>query len=580
MAPDRLKDRDTSELAGEIRNLHHVVTSLEQRVASLEGMLAIVARTSPSTFGGQVPDLVPPHVKPAPSETRLSLQSVVALVGRTLLVLGGAYFLRALTESHVLPALAGVAAGLVYAAMWMMASARARDEASATFHSLASTLITIPMLWEASFRFGVTPPPIGAALLGGFASAGFVVAAGRRAEHLAWITGLSAAVGAVVLGTATRGFISYSVLLVFLGIAALWLGYGLHWILLRWPIAVLAAGMVGGVTYRASLGLETLPAFGVQLLFFTAYLGSFAARTLFLNRSVIPFEVVQSIAVILVGFGGAVYLTSVTGANVSTLGMLAVVFGVSAYGVAFAFVEGHRPARNFFFYASLALTFVVVGAPLTMGRTGAALTYAALALGSGIAARAFSRWTLTLHCTAYLLAAAIASGLLGVASAGLVGAAAGAWPAITMVQVVAFVAMAGCTLWPLPRTTLAIDTIERLPRLVLVALMTWTACGALVAAIAPSVVPHIGSGLDAGPLAALRTTVLAAAAFLLARVRFDERFAAGATLVYPLLVLLGAKVLMEDLLRGRPSTLFVALGVYGAALIIIPRMMRQRQPAA
>jgi hypothetical protein len=212
---------------------------------------------------------------------------------------------------------------------------------------------------------------------------------------------------------------------------------------------------------------------------------------------------------------------------------------------------------------------------------GAALTYAVLAVASGIGARAFSRWTLTLHCTVYLVAAAVASALLGSATTGLIGDAADAWPSITGVQVVTFGAMAACTLWPLPRTTVAVDAVERLPRLALVGLMTWTACGALVAAIAPAVVPHVGAGLDAGPLAALRTTVLAGAAFVLARARFDERFAAGAVLVYPLLVLLGAKVLMEDLLRGRPSTLFVALAVYGAVLIVVPRMMRQRgTPAA
>ena len=578
MAVDRLTEQEQSVLS-EVRQLARAVEAMEVRLTALEGMLAMVGHVAASP--GQLPVALAEGVaqEVAPRE-RFGVQTLVTLTGRTLLVLGGAYFLRALTESHVLPALAGVAAGLVYAAMWMMACARARDEASATFHALASTLITIPMIWEATFRFGVTSAPVGAALLGGFSAAGFVVAAGRRVEHLAWITGLSAAVGAVILGVATRGFISYSVLLILLGVAALWLGYGLQWILLRWPIAALAAGMVVGVTYRASLGLDTLAAFGVQLLFFTAYLGSFAARTLFLNRSVIPFEVVQSIGVIVVGFGGAVYVTSLSGANVSTLGMLALAFGLSAYGVAFAFVESHRPTRNFFFYASLALTFVVVGAPLTMGRTGAALTYAALAVGSGVGARAFARWTLTLHCTAYLLAAAIASGLLGTATTGLVGGAMSPWPAITMVQVVAFVAMAACTLWPLPPTTLAVEAVERFPRLVLVALMTWTACGALVAAIGPTVVPHVGSGLDAGPLAAVRTTVLAAAAFVLARVRFDERFAAGAVLVYPLLVLVGAKMLTEDLLRGRPSTLFVALAVYGAALIVVPRMMRQRQPAA
>jgi hypothetical protein len=580
-------DDKVARLAADVQLLKDHVATVERRMAALEGMLAVAAHgAAPAQTAAGLP-LAPsaaPQTRPerlvAPA-VEVTAQGVVTLVGRTLLVLGGAYLLRALTEAHMLPPLAGVAAGLVYAAVWMMASARARDAGSATFHALASTLITLPMLWEASFRFAVTDAPIGAVLLGGFAAAGFVVAAGRRMEHLAWITGLSAAAAAVVLGVATRGFVSYTVLLTMLGVAALWLGYGLDWVLLRWPIAAMNAAMVAGVTYRASLGFEPFGAFAVQVLFFALYLGSFAARTLFLGRSIVPFEVAQSICVITVGFGGAVYLASVTGANVAALGLLAIAFGLSAYAVAFAFVESHRPPRNFFFYATLALTFVIAGAPLTLGRTGAALTYAALAAASGIGARAFSRWTLTLHCTVYLLAAAVASGLLASATTGLLGAAAEPWPAFDGIQVIAFATMAACALWRLPRTPIAVGSVETLPRFVLLVLTTWIACGALVAAIAPSVVPAAGSGLDAGPLAALRTTVLAAAAFMLARIRDDERFVTASAIVYPLLILLGAKVLMEDVLRGRPSTLFVGLAVYGAALIVVPRMMRQQgTPAA
>lgn len=580
-------DRDIARLATDVQQLRSDVRGMERRLASLEGLLALSGQVSTSVPNPLAPDLAPttPLVAaermaadtraPGLPTSAVSVQAIVALVGRTLLVLGGAYFLRALTEGSVLSAPAGVAAGLVYAALWMMAAARARDVSSATFHALASTLITLPMLWEASFRFSVVSPPGGALVLGAFAAAGFVVAAGRRLEHLAWITGLGVAIAAVLLGVWTRGFVSYAVLLTMLGVAALWLGYGFEWIWLRWPIAALASAMVGGVTYRGAMGLDTPAAFAVQVLFFGAYLGSFAARTLFLGRSVIPFEVAQSICVIAVGFGGAVYLTSTTGANVSALGLLASAFAMSAYAVAFAFVERHRPPRNFLFYSTLALTFALVGAPLTIGRPGAALVYASLAAASGLAARAFSRWTLTWHCTVYLAASAVASGLFGAATTGLMGPADESWPDINAIQVVAFAVMAACTLWRLPRTSVAVSGVERLPRLGLLTLTTWSACGALVAALAPAIVPALGSGLDAGPLAALRTTVLAAAAFFLARVRDDERFAAGAALVYPLLVLLGVKVLMEDLLRGRPSTLFVALAVYGAALIVVPRLMRQ-----
>jgi len=579
MAVDRVTDRDLSQLAAQVRQLKGTLGAIEERLAAIEGMLAVAGR--PARAAGV--DLDAAATRAATRrETDVSesagggtVQGVVTLVGRTLLVLGGAYFLRAMTEASVLPPVIGVAAGLVYAAVWMMAAARAREVGSATFHMLASTLITLPMLWEASFRFAVLTPPFGALLLGGFAAAGFVVAAGRRLEHLAWIVGLGAAVAAVVLGVATRGFISYSVFLTLLGVAALWLGYGFEWVLLRWPIAAFAAGMVGGVTYRGALGHDPLLAFGVQVLFFTAYLGSFAARTLFMNRSVVPFEVAQSIAVIAVGFGGAVYLTAMTGANVHALGQLAMAFGVSAYAVAFAFVERHRPARNFFFYGTLALTFVIVGAPLAIGRIGAALTFALLGVGSGVAARSFSRWTLSIHCTAYLAAAATASGLLAVSTTGLIGGAAEGWPDLSGVQAAAFAAMTACTLCRWPRTTLTVEYIERLPRLLLLMLMTWVASGALIVALAPVVVPAVPGGLDAGPLAALRTTVLAGAVFVLARIRGDERFAAGAALVYPVLALLGAKVLLEDVWRGRPSTLFVGLAVYGAALIVIPRVMRR-----
>jgi hypothetical protein len=42
-----------------------------------------------------------------------------------------------------------------------------------------------------------------------------------------------------------------------------------------------------------------------------------------------------------------------------------------------------------------------------------------------------------------------------------------------------------------------------------------------------------------------------------------------------MLALVAIKLLAEDLPRGRPSTLFVALAVYGAALILAPRLARR-----
>ena len=576
-------DDRVSRLADDVEQLTRTVAAMQRRIAALEAALAMAGRALPDAMD-DVPEMVVRRPAPVaaarePVESAASeswFQSEMALAGRTLVALGGAYLLRALTEAGVLPVPVGIAAGLLYAAVWLVAAARARGPASAIFHTLAATLMTLPILWEASLRFRIMDPPTGAVMLGVFAAAGLVVAAGRRLEAAAWIIAGAAALMAVALGVATRGFLSYTVLLTVLGIATLWLGYLYDWLFLRWPVAALGAAMLAGVTYRGATGHEPMAVFLLQILFFSSYLGSFALRTLFLGRAVIPFEVAQSICVIVVGFGGAVYLTAATGANIGTLGLLAVAFGIAAYGVAFAFVEGRRPPRNFFFYAALGLTFVLVGAPLAAGRAAASIAFAALGVASALGSRSFSRLTLSLHCKAYLVAAAIASGLLSTATIALLGDPAEAWPVIDGAQVVAFGAIVAAAALPARHGPAAPDLLHRLPRFTLLLLVTWTAAGAFIAAIAPSAVPQAGSGLDAAPLAALRTTVLVVAALLLARARHDERFATGSWLVYPLLGAVALKLLFEDLPTGRPNTLFVALGVYGLALIVSPRLMRQR----
>ena len=77
------------------------------------------------------------------------------LVGRTLLVMAGAYLARALTEVGLVPLAAGVALGLAYAVAWQALAAReaAVRVASASFHSMASGLIAFPLIWETAASF-------------------------------------------------------------------------------------------------------------------------------------------------------------------------------------------------------------------------------------------------------------------------------------------------------------------------------------------------------------------------------------------------------------------------------------------
>jgi hypothetical protein len=124
MGVDRLIDQELAQLSGEVEKLTRAMSAMERRVEALEGMLAIAAQgsaasaastanVSPVISSGVSADLgaLPAAAKPDDEAAGMRVQTFVALVGRTLLVLGGAYFLSALTEAHVLPPLAGVAAG-------------------------------------------------------------------------------------------------------------------------------------------------------------------------------------------------------------------------------------------------------------------------------------------------------------------------------------------------------------------------------------------------------------------------------------------------------------------------------------
>ena len=82
--------------------------------------------------------------------------------------------------------------------------------------------------------------------------------------------------------------------------------------------------------------------------------------------------------------------------------------------------------------------------------------------------------------------------------------------------------------------------------------------------------------IDTGLLATIRTGVLAIAALVVAWIGRHAGFREWSWLVYPLLVGIGFKMAVQDFMHSRPVTLFVALALYGAALIVAPRMRRRQ----
>ncbi|HEU5163364.1 MAG TPA: hypothetical protein VFV54_09490, partial [Thermoanaerobaculia bacterium] len=141
------------------------VTELEKAVRRLEERVAALERAERTTLAAVV-EL--PRLAEAPAIEPDDRESQIALIGRTVLILGGAYLLRAITDMSVIPRPAGVALGLTYALVWFVMadrSAAARASLAATMYALAGVLIAFPLLFEATHRFEVLSAPVGIVLL-------------------------------------------------------------------------------------------------------------------------------------------------------------------------------------------------------------------------------------------------------------------------------------------------------------------------------------------------------------------------------------------------------------------------------
>ena len=570
--------RDAPLLETEIRVLAGRLDAIEGRLDRIESR-EHVALAPPA---GRPDDGVP---KRAAGESPAGFAmpdvgSVVALLGRTLLVLAGAFLLRALTDSGRLDAGLGVVLGLAFAATWIVMADRAGGRgngSSAAFHGLAFALIGFPLLFEATTRFHFLNPVTAATGLGACTTIALAVGWRRRLPGLAWIATLGGLATAAALAVATAELGPFALFLILLGVAALWFGYVLEWTLLRWPVALFADLAVLILSIRAATAAAAdTPgmAFVAQIVLLAAYLGSFATRTLLLNRDVIPFEVVQSIGASIVGLGGAAYLTQVANVGAVPLGVATLALAAGCYAAAAIFVERrqHR-RRNYYFYTSAGFVFTLAGIALTMPSAAIGPAYAGLGVVAAYAGRLSRRATYRAHAAAYLTAAVVATGLLAHVLYGLgLPLVPGRSASMAALGVLVLCAVA---MWGLgPEAASSAPSPDRqVPRLIVLVL----ALGGLLGAISSFLFPPSGAEAAApGLVAAVRTALLVAAILALALANRLWAFAEGAWLVYPLLLLAGAKFVLEDVRAGQTSTLFVGFALYGLALIVGPRLRRPR----
>jgi hypothetical protein len=574
-------------LQAQLEELSRELGEVRTRLERLEGRAAATDAPSPvasrAASGSAAPDAT------ADAEVAKLPTRSIALVGRTLVVLGGAYLFRAISDAGLVPAQAGALVALLYAAWWLVQadrSAGAGQRLSSAFHGIAAALVAYPLIWETTTRFQLFSPTAASVALVAFLALGLAVARRRELWEIAWVVVLFNLVAAVALMVGTHDFLPLSVSLLASAAAVELLAMRDQWLNLRWPAAMgidLAGAMIVSASLRPESApeghppLPTLAVTAVVLAIPAIYLVSIGARTLLRKKQLSVFGMVQAAAALLVGFGGAVRLISHQGMNPTAIGVVSLLLGAGCYAAAFTSIDRHLGrGRNFYSYTTFAGLLILVGSALVLGGTVLTLVWSALAVAAVVAGGMFDRITLKFHGAVYGVAAAAAAGLLACAADGLIGDPTESWRPITSLCIGVAMAAAACYgVLVATRRPVGSPWYEFLPQAILAALVVWSAAGMLAGWLSRPAIAAPGEGADAAFVAASRTGMIALVAVLLAWAGRRWSLQELLWLVYPVLVAGGFKLAWQDLQFDKPLALFVALASYGGALIVTPRLMRR-----
>jgi len=545
----------SDDLEREFRDLSRRVAHLEHLMGSAGG----IATGGPAN--GEEP-LPPATLRALPATTTL-----LPVLGRALLGLAGAYLLRALTESGTFSLQAGVAIGLLYALLWLVWAARtpAALRIETALRTLTSVLVLSPLLWEATLRFHAISTWTAGAILLLFTVFGLAVSWRKDLLIVATITTLAGLGTAAGLLMATHDVLPFTC--VFLATAAAVEASACldHWLSERWLAAAAADLSVLLATWLVTNAHGLPEAYAPiphawllasQVLLLTIYLSSTIIRTLLRGFTFTAFETAQCALAFLIGVGGGLQLSNQS----SAVGALALACAAACYLVSFALLDRRGShGRNFYTYSTFGILLALAGSRILLSGAAVSGVWLALAIGCIWAGGFFGRLTLQIHGAAYLLLALASSGALEQAWDFLLGAA--TWPGQKPAAIGAgALAAAFCYLLavrhaPGERGTGSLQAF----RLVVAAALVWLAAGIVAGALSVT----------------LRTGVLASSALLLAWAGSRWNRLELSRLIYPVMIAGAYRLVMDDLHQDRKAALFLSLLLYGAALMLLPRIVGQ-----
>jgi hypothetical protein len=289
------------------------------------------------------------------------------------------------------------------------------------------------------------------------------------------------------------------------------------------------------------------------------YLASTIVRTLFRGFTFTNFETAQCALAFVISVGGGLRLSSHDARVAPAIAILSLACAAACYLVGFRVLDrGRKHGRNFYTYSTFGILLAIAGSRILLSGFTAALTWSTLAVIAIWAGGALGCLALQVHGSVYLLAGVVASGALQQAAGLLLGY--GTWPGSDQWPIWAGAATAAICY------SLGIDSQPL--RTANAAVLTWLTAGIAASLLTSGYHATFGVAATHAYCATLRTAVIAAAALLIART------GKLATLIYPLMLLGAWRLVTVDLHQDRKAALFLSLLLYGATLIILPRILR------
>jgi len=557
------------ELASRLAALEERVSTLEHPHAAIDTAALQPLPTPAAAVAVAGANSIP---VPAPQWT-----SILSLLGATLLGVAGAYALRALSGSAIVPR--GVIAALdgIYAAAWLIAAARAASRPlAATLYAVTSTLIAVPMLWEMTIRFHAMSPSVAAVIL--IVYTGLATVLALRTPHSAvFATAYAgAAFTAVALSVATHFMAPFAAILLAMLAVCDFTRRGSTVPALRVLIALLADFSIWTLIfiYRLAPDMRAdYPAMSIAAaIAFPALLFGMQCALIFIDvirpaQPITIFPALQAMIAFAITLCALIWL--LPGVAGLVIGILSLVLSAGCYTLSYGRFRRNEQRRNFRMFAIWAAALWLGGLFVLAPESVLSAVAGISGLAAIVLAGRMRALTIELQGVLFFTVGAFASGALLYVYNALAGVMPEfpQWP----VSIVILCALLACSM---PGGSSADPAVQQVLRFI------------------PGLFASFGlAAIVVRCLNGLLTLILTPGAFHIALLRtltlcvFSMALAWGGArlgriqllrVAYCALALATAKLLFEDLRHGHLEFMAASIFLVALTLIIVPRLAHAR----